>query len=427
MFTMTIMLDDSHITTVAQLETFLDATDIFEMDSKCPKKERADWIYDRLVRFKYQTLGKREKGILFRYLRKVTGYSREQMKRYVCAYKNGRKLCRHYKRHCFSRIYTNEDKELLAETDNLHKRLNGKATVAICKSMHKFGDMRYERLKDISVAQLYRMRGTRQYVENALEIEKTKPTGIDIGERKKPEPEGQPGFIRVDSVHQGDLDGEKGVYHINLTDEVAQWEIVLSVEKISEKFLEPVLKEALRLFPWKIKNFHSDNGSEYINKTVAKLLNKLLIDQTKSRPRRSNDNGLVETKNGSIIRKHMGYHHIPGKWAPRINTFYREHLIPYINFHRPCLFPEVEVLHDGKKKIRYKQCMTPLEKFLSLEKPSQYLRYDMTIKKLKAMAKEKTPNEAASDMQESLRKLKQLIIDFPPNTLPPSMTSSEDS
>ena len=137
---MTIMLNDSHITTIAQLETFLDATEIFEMDSKkCPKKERADWIYDRLVRFRYQTLEKREKGILFRYLRKVTGYSREQMKRYVCAYKNGKKLCRHYKRHCFPKIYTNEDKEILAETDNLHKRLNGKATIEICGNVDKIG------------------------------------------------------------------------------------------------------------------------------------------------------------------------------------------------------------------------------------------------------------------------------------------------
>jgi hypothetical protein len=424
---MTIMLDDSHITSIAQLQTFLDATAVFQMDSKCPKKERADWIYDRLTRFQYRTLGKRDKGILLRYLRKVTGYSREQMKRYISAYRDGKKLCRHYKRHCFSPTYTNVDRELLAETDNLHKRMNGKATTVICKAMYGCGDKRYERLQEISVAQLYRMRGTRQYVENVLEIGKTTPTGVDIGERRKPEPEEQPGFVRVDTVHQGDLNGQKGVYHINLVDEVIQWEVTLAVEGISEQFLEPVLKEALRLFPFRIKNFHSDNGSEYINKTVARLLNKLLIHQTKSRPRRSNDNGLVETKNGSIIRKHMGYHHIQGKWARRINVFYREHFIPYLNFHRPCLYPEVEVLPDGKKKVRYKECMTPLQKFLSLEKPSQYLRHDITIRVLKEMAGEKTPNQAAEDMQKSLRKLRQLIIDFPPHTLSPYMTSSEDS
>ena len=63
-------------------------------------------------------------------------------------------------------------------------------------------------------------------------------------------------------------------------------------------------------FPFPILGFHSDNGSEFINHTVAKLLNKLLIEQTKSRPRHSNDNGLVERKNGAVIRKHMGFDHI---------------------------------------------------------------------------------------------------------------------
>ena len=50
----------------------------------------------------------------------------------------------------------------------------------------------------------------------------------------------------------------------------------------------------LAQFPFRILGFHSDNGSEFINYKVAELLNKLLIEQTKSRPRRSNDNGLVE-------------------------------------------------------------------------------------------------------------------------------------
>jgi transposase InsO family protein len=59
--------------------------------------------------------------------------------------------------------------------------------------------------------------------------------------------------------------------------------------------------------PFPIRGFHSDNGSEFINQTLARLLNKLLIEQTKSRLRHSNDNGLVETKNGAVIRKHMGY------------------------------------------------------------------------------------------------------------------------
>src|SRR6266404_8767159 len=92
----------------------------------------------------------------------------------------------------------------------------------------------------------------------------------------------------------------------------------------------------LAQFPFRIRGFHSDNGSEFINHTVAKLLNKLLIEPTKSRPRHSNDNGLAETKNGAVVRKHMGYTHIAAPHAKAIAGFYQEHFNPYLNFHRPC-------------------------------------------------------------------------------------------
>ena len=125
----------------------------------------------------------------------------------------------------------------------------------------------------------------------------------------------RPGYLRVDSAHQGDLDGIKGVYHINAVDCVTQYEGVATCEKISEAFLIPVLEALLLSFPFVIHGFHSDNGSEYINKRVAKLLNKLLIEeQIKSRSRHSNDNAQAESKNGAIVRKHLGYSHIPQCW-----------------------------------------------------------------------------------------------------------------
>jgi len=67
----------------------------------------------------------------------------------------------------------------------------------------------------------------------------------------------------VDSVHQGDLEGEKGVYHINAVDEVTQWQVVGAVSQISEAALEPVLESMLDEFPFLIRGFHSDSGSEY--------------------------------------------------------------------------------------------------------------------------------------------------------------------
>src|SRR6202789_4315689 len=109
----------------------------------------------------------------------------------------------------------------------------------------------------------------------------------------------------------------------------------------------------LEQFPFRILGFHSDNGSEFLNATVAKLLGRLLIEQTKSRPRQSNDNALVETKNGALIRKHIGYSHIRSQYAEPIQRFYDEYFNPYLNFHRPCAQPELVVDRKGRTSRLY--------------------------------------------------------------------------
>jgi hypothetical protein len=408
---MTAKFDDSHIRTLADLRAILDATEVFQIRAACPPAERAVWIQECLRRFRYSHCTKKDKGLVRRYLLAVTGLQTRALNDHIAAYRKGKTLCTPYRRCRFSVTYTDADRELLAETDNLHGRLSGPATKEICKDMFACGDQRFIRLQHISNGHLYNLRSSPRYREKALTIAKTKPVQVPIGKREKPEPNGEPGFLRVDTVHQGDRNGEKGVYHVNLVDEVTQWEIVVAVEEISERCLEPVLETALYCFPFMIQNFHSDNGSEYINKTVAALLNKLLIRQTKGRPRHSNDNGLVESKNGSIIRKHMGYWHIPGKWAPRINVFYRDHLIPYINFYRPSAFPTVKTEANGRKKISYRQYMTPLRKLLSVPDVEQFLRPRITVEQLKEEAAKKTPNQAAAAMQEAKRRLFKMIGD----------------
>jgi hypothetical protein len=221
-----------------------------------------------------------------------------------------------------------------------------------------------------------------------------------IGERTKPEPRGRPGYIRVDTVHQGDQAHQKGVYHINAVDEVTQWEIVASVSRIAEYDLDPLLEIMLNQFPFHIKGFHSDNGGEYVNRTVAQLLNKLLIRFTRSRPRRPDDNGLVESKNGSVIRKNLGYTHIPQSCASLLNVYHKENLNPYINFHRPCFFPVAVVDHKGKVKntYPYERIKTPYEKLKSLPQVETYLRPGITLKTLDAIANQMSDNQCAERM-----------------------------
>lgn len=408
---MTTMFHDNHLKSIKALKAFLRGTN--GVGFSVPKRgERSLWVREVLVRFKYLSLKRSEKGVIQEYIGKISGYSRAQMARHIETYREGRGICLPYRRHTFSRRYTNGDIELLVETDNLHGRLNGVATKKIFQMMYERGEPRYERLRGISVAHLYNLRKKKRYLVRALTYEKTKPVQIDIGERRKPNPFGQPGYIRVDTVHQGDREEEKGVYHINLVDEVTQWEVIWAVPQISESFLIPVLEEALGVFPFKIINFHSDNGSEYINHIVARLLQKLLIKQTKSRPRHSNDNGLVESKNGSIIRKHIGYHYIPKAYARRISLFYRDFLMPYLNFHRPCGFPSEKIFPNGKRRTIYhfEDYMVPCEKLLSLSEVSKYFVEGMTKEKLKEMANRDTPNSAAKKMQEAKQRIMTIIL-----------------
>ncbi len=236
-----------------------------------------------------------------------------------------------------------------------------------------------------------------------MRVEGTRGHAVSIAERRKPDPQGKPGYLRVDTVHQGQQDGKAGPYHINSVDTVTQWEVLGCCQAISENYLIPVLEEILAQYPFVILGFHCDNGSEYINHRVAEMLNKLLAEFTKSRPCRSTDNALVEGKNGAVVRKHMGYGLIGSEWAQQIHRFYCEHLNPYLNFHRPCGFATLEVNERGKRRRRYqvKDYRTPYEKLSSLTKWKTYLKKSVTARSLDKLASQASDTEAAARMQKA--------------------------
>jgi hypothetical protein len=261
-----------------------------------------------------------------------------------------------------------------------------------------YGHFEYASIAAISVAQIYNLRHSKRY--GGKRYTHTKPVVSRIGERVKPESQGQPGHIRIDTVHQGDRDGHKGVYHINAVDEVTQWEVVVSLERITENHLAVNMENLLNQFPFLIKGFHSDNGGEFVNKTVAEILNKLLIRFTRSRPRHPDDNGLVESKNGSVIRKNLGYIHIPQSGARLLNQYHISYLNPYINFHRPCFFPEDEIDRKGRirKKYLYNKINTPFEKLKSLPQVEIYLRPGVILQRMETYAQQLSDNQFAERM-----------------------------
>ena len=293
------------LTTIEAIRQFPEGTQAVAFCVANSKQERYQWIQKTLVNFRYFSLGKADKGLITRYLMKVTDYSHAQMKRLIRQYiKKGAVTVKLARRNGFKPKYSKTDIRLLAEMDERHQQPSGPVIKKLCeRAWERFDESKYERLAGISVSHLYNLRQSTAYQRQRCVLTKTRPKAAKIGTRRKPCPNDQPGYIRIDSVHQGDQDRRKGVYHINAVDEVTQFQIIVTVERISERYMLPALEQLLAAFPFKIKGFHTDNGGEYINYTVAQLLEKLRIEFTKSRPRHRNDNALAESKNGSVVRK----------------------------------------------------------------------------------------------------------------------------
>lgn len=391
-----------------QINEFLNGSAGIEFTGQS-RAERYAWTERVLVAQEYGRQGKKERGTIRAYLAKMTGFSLPQITRLIRQYvQMGKVEPAVYRRRRFPKRYTETDIRLLAEVDRAHERLNGPATRRILeRECEKYGKQEFRRLAGISVSHLYNLRQSARYRKHAAVFEPTRPSPVSIGERRRPEPQGRPGFLRVDTVHQGDWDGAKGVYHINAVDAVTQWQVVGCASKISEQFLLPVLEAILHQFPFRILGFHADNGSEFINHTVARLLDKLLIEFTKSRANRSQDNALVEGKNGAILRKLIGYGHIASEHAEALQRFYTAHLNPYLNFHRPCGFATVSLNARGKRRRHYKaeDYATPYDKLRSMPEVEQYLKPGIKFQQLEQFALRMSDTECAKKMSAAKAKL----------------------
>jgi len=399
---MRLNMNDEQLRTLEQVKGFIEGSQEIEFRG-LNAREKYNWIEEVLKRFRYPKLHKEGKGLIKSYMIKVTSYSRAQVTRLIRQYQQSGKIkTAKYQRHRFPQKYSAEDVALLAKTDELHGWLSGPATKKILERENEvYRHYGYASIAAISVAQIYNLRRSQRY--GGKHYTHTKKVVSKIGERVKPESHGQAGQIRIDTVHQGDQDGQKGVYHINAVDEVTQWEVVVSLERITERHLEANLEGILNQFPFQINGFHSDNGTEFVNKVVADILNKLLIRFTRSRPRHPDDNGLVESKNGSVIRKNLGYAHIPQAAASLLNKYHQVYLNPYINFHRPCFFPVEAIDRKGRvcKKYPYSKINTPFERLKSIPNIESYLRQGVTLVKMQQYADQMSDNNFAERMVQA--------------------------
>lgn len=401
---MTISMKNLEKLTLAEMEEFVDGSRKLTLSVE-GEGAVYGFIEELLRAQQYRRLSKGQRGVVRRFLAKVSGLSRAQTTRLIARWNKTRQVRRRpARRPQFPRRYTTEDIVLLAEADGAHQDLSGPAVRHILEREFRiFQKPEYERLAGISVSHVYNLRQSKTYRRCRVRVQLTQGRQVSIGERRKPDPRGRPGYLRVDTVHQGQQDGKPGVFHLNAVDTETQWQVVGCVETICERDLIPVLEAMLHQFPFHTLGFHCDNGSEFINHKVAAMLNKLLVEFTKSRAYRTTDNALVEGKNGAVIRKHLGYGPIGSEHAETVQKFYTAHLNPYLNYHRPCGFATLEYGKRGKKKRVYpaEDYQTPYEKLTSISDWQQYLKQGISAKILLQQATRVSDMEAAREMQKA--------------------------
>ena len=408
---MIVDIQTRRLRTIGQLRAFVEGNEAVDFEPR-DREEAYGFVRDTLERFGYKGLGKRDKGVVLKFLVAATGISLKQVERLVRQWRETglvRDRRGGNRGQPFARTYTAADIRRLAEVDEAYGQMSGLATREVLRRQFEvFGKTDYARLAAISNGHVYNLRASATYRAKRTAWTKTQATTVAIGLRQAPEPDGRPGHVRVDTVHQGDRDGVKGIYLINLVDEVTQFEFIGAVVGISERFLLPLLEGLLLSFPFPILGFHADNGSEYINHRVAALLDKLRVERfTKSRARNSNDNALVEGKNANVVRRWFGHDHIPRRFAPEVNRFAQGTLSPFLNFHRPCLF--ATEYRDGNGRVRRKylagDVMTPYDRLRSLPDAERFLKPRVDFALLDAVAAAETDLEAARRVQAERRKL----------------------
>lgn len=372
-------MDNSRLTNINQLKGFLKGTEKSDLSLRKSSIDKKYEFIDKTVdRLEYYKLKKKDKKIVVNYLKKFTGYKPAQLYRLITRAKKGTLKRKKYKRVNPNRKYSAIDIKLLEKTDEFHSRLNSITTKAILKREYEvFGNKDYQNIAQISSSHINNLR--KHQIYRASWLNHTKARQISIGITMPPENYGKPGSIKVDTVHQ------REIYHINSVDEITQTEIVVCVPQICEDCMKIALDDMIKQYPFIIFNFHSDRGGETINYVVANLLSKLLIKQTKSRARRPNDNALVETKNGSVIRKNMGWEHIHQNMTDDINYYYKNYFNPYLNYHRPCLFvTRTKKDSKGRERRIYENAITPYEKLkeISYLKKQNFLKSGITFDKL---------------------------------------------
>ena len=381
-------MTNSHKLSIEQIKNLLNVENLdIRIDNN---KDAYTWINSLLTSVKYNSLRKKDKHYVILYISKVLNLSVGRTRHLASMWsKKGDLEYRKYKRSHIYRKYSIEDILLVLETFNNHK-INGNAIKKILQDEYNiYGRKEYSNISNISSSYIYTL-----LKNNNHNLSKTKAVHTDIGIREPLKKDGKAGHLSIDTVHQKESNKCKEFYYINVIDFHTQWQLIYVVKQVSERYLLPVLQDMLNTFPFEIIEIHSDNGFEYINHKVSKILTGLHIKQLKSRPYKSEDNGQIETKN-TIIRKEMGYFPMSDKYIEPLSMFFSKYYNDYLNYHHPCAYPTMTKDNKGRIRRKYSQSnyMTPYQKLKEIDPQSTTLKKGVSFQYMDKKELEYSHNE----------------------------------
>lgn len=180
----------------------------------------------------------------------------------------------------------------------------------------------------------------------------------------------EPGHFEVDLVHHGGAEPSGDyLYTLQMIDVATGWSERVAVLGRSQRAMEAGFRQILVRLPFRVREVHSDNGSEFLNDHLVRFWGKEVTGSTlsRSRPYQKNDNRFVEQKNATLVRAYLGQVRLEGlEQATALNALYDQMWI-YYNCFQPVLRLREKARTDSRIIRRWGTAQTPLARLLATE------------------------------------------------------------
>ena len=184
-----------------------------------------------------------------------------------------------------------------------------------------------------------------------------------------------PGFVEADLVaHSGPVTKGSFVQTLVLTDIATGWTECAPLLVREQRLLIEVLSEMRKLLPFALLGLDTDNDSVFMNETVRDYCLAAGVEFTRCRPYRKNDQAWVEQKNGSVVRRTVGYRRFEGLEAAAVLARLYGAMRLFVNFFQPSFKLAAKARDGAKVTKRYHAPATPCERLIADARTNEEIR-----------------------------------------------------